>query len=77
MLKTELINEMNFNTLEELSLELFDYVNWYNNMRTHSTLGYLSPVTYRNEALKNIVYFSVDNPVLKKEVLELLTVKDI
>jgi len=43
---------MHFNTLEELSLELFDYVNWYNNIRTHSTLGYLSPVTYRNEALK-------------------------
>ena len=55
ILKTELINDMNFNTLEELSLELFDYVNWYNNIRTHSKLGYLSPVTYRNEALKNIV----------------------
>src|SRR5690625_752090 len=55
ILKTELINDMNFNTLEELSLELFDYVNWYNNMRTHSTLGYLSPATYRHKALKNIV----------------------
>lgn len=55
ILKTELINNMHFNTLEHLSLELFDYVNWYNNIRTHSTLGYLSPVTYRNTALKEFV----------------------
>jgi len=46
ILKTELINDMNFNTLEELSLELFDYVNWYNNIQTHSTIDYLSQVTY-------------------------------
>lgn len=55
ILKTELINDMHFETLEQLSLELFDYVNWYNNIRTHSTLGYLSPVTYRNLSLKKIV----------------------
>ncbi len=55
ILKTELINGMHFETLKQLSLEPFDYVNWYNNIRTHSTLGYLSPVTYRNEALKKIV----------------------
>lgn len=55
ILKTELINDMHFDTLEQLSLELFDYVNWYNNIRTHSTLGYLSPVTYRNLSLKKIV----------------------
>ena len=55
ILKTELINDMRFDTLEQLSLELFDYVNWYNNIRTHSNLGYLSPVTYRYLALKKIV----------------------
>ena len=55
ILKTELINGTHFETLEQLSLELFDYVNWYNNIRTHSTLGYLSPVTYRNLALKKVV----------------------
>lgn len=55
ILKTELINGMHFLTLNQLSLELFDYVNWYNNIRSHSTLGYLSPVAYRNLALKKIV----------------------
>ena len=44
ILKIELINGSHYPTLEQLSLELFDYVNWYNNIRTHSTLGYLSPV---------------------------------
>ena len=55
ILKTELINGMHFNTLEQLDLELFDYVHWYNNLRMHGTLGYLSPVSYRNKALKKIV----------------------
>ncbi|MEC5424785.1 IS3 family transposase [Virgibacillus sp. C22-A2] len=55
ILKTELINGTHFLTLEQLALELFDYVNWYNNIRSHSTLGYLSPVTYRNLALKKVV----------------------
>lgn len=55
ILKTELINETHFLTLKQLDLELFDYVNWYNNIRSHSILGYLSPVAYRNLALKKSV----------------------
>ncbi|WP_413789676.1 IS3 family transposase [Metabacillus rhizosphaerae] len=55
ILKTELINGTQFSTLEQLALELFDYVNWYNNIRSHSTLDYLSPVAYRNFALKKLV----------------------
>lgn len=52
ILKIELINGTHYQTLDQLDLELFDYVNWYNNIRTHSTLGYLSPVAYKNLALK-------------------------
>lgn len=52
ILKTELINGSHYPTLKQLSLDLFDYVHWYNNMRSHSTLGYLSPVAYKNLALK-------------------------
>jgi transposase InsO family protein len=55
ILKTELINGKDYETLDQLSLELFDYVNWYNNIRIHSTLGYLSPVAYKKLSLKNIV----------------------
>ena len=31
----------------ELETELFDYVNWYNNFRIHSSLNYLTPVEYK------------------------------
>lgn len=54
ILKTELINGSHYPTLKKLYLELFDYVNWYNNIRSHSTLGYLSPVAYKL-ALKKVV----------------------
>ncbi|MGI6392823.1 MAG: IS3 family transposase [Candidatus Izemoplasmatales bacterium] len=33
--------------MEQMEMELFDYINWYNTKRIHSGLGYLSPVDYR------------------------------
>ena len=55
-IKTEFVNTMSFSTLEELKLYFMDYVNWYNNHRIHSALGYLSPVEYREKcALKKVV----------------------
>ncbi len=47
VLKTEFTNQMHFETLAQLELELFDYVNWYNNIRIHASLGYETPVAYR------------------------------
>ncbi|MDU4756083.1 MAG: IS3 family transposase [Lachnospiraceae bacterium] len=32
-----------------------DYVNWFNNHRLHSSLGYLTPVEYRENNLKKVV----------------------
>ncbi|SIS60974.1 IS3 family transposase, partial [Salimicrobium flavidum] len=40
-----------FETLQELELALFDYVHWYNNIRIHGTLGYLTPAAYRRKHL--------------------------
>lgn len=47
--KTEFINDKNFTSLIQLKLELFDYINWYNNIRIHSTLNYLTPVNYQKQ----------------------------
>lgn len=53
--KKEFVYQYVFEDLDHLKRELFDYVNWYNNIRLHSSLGYLSPVTYKFLHLKNIV----------------------
>ncbi|MRJ46477.1 IS3 family transposase [Fundicoccus ignavus] len=42
-LKTEFIFGEHFETQEGLDLGLFDYVNWYNNVRIHGSLGYMTP----------------------------------
>lgn len=47
IVKTEFVFNRIFNNLEELELQLFDYVNWYNNKRIHGSLGYLTPVEYK------------------------------
>ncbi|MBU5594129.1 IS3 family transposase [Amphibacillus sp. MSJ-3] len=46
-LKTEFILGEHFETQSELDLALFDYVNWYNNIRIHGSLGYLTPKEYK------------------------------
>ncbi|KAF0851670.1 Integrase core domain [Spiroplasma poulsonii] len=48
ILKTELIKNRKFKNIEQFKLELFDYVNWYNNVRIHSKLNYLTPIEYKN-----------------------------
>lgn len=53
--KTEFANRYIFKSVEELNLELADYVNWYNNIRIHSTLDYMTPVEYKRDTLKKIV----------------------
>ncbi|SIS59496.1 Integrase core domain-containing protein [Salimicrobium flavidum] len=55
VLKTEFIYGETFETLQELELALFDYVHWYNNIRIHGTLGYLTPAAYRRKHLNKMV----------------------
>jgi putative transposase len=47
IIKTEFVRNYHFESLHELNQKLTDYVNWFNNKRIHSTLGYLSPVEYK------------------------------
>ena len=51
ILKRELVAGGRFASEEELRAALFDWVNWYNNFRIHSTLGYMSPVEFREAGL--------------------------
>ena len=53
--KKEFVYPNVFESLDQLKLELFDYVNWYNNKRLHSSLGYLPPATYKFLHLKKVV----------------------
>lgn len=55
IIKTEFVWNETFADLKELKLKLWDYVHWYNHHRIHSSLGYLTPVQYRENTLKKIV----------------------
>jgi putative transposase len=47
MIKAEFVCGRRFDTLDQLQLELADYVHWFINIRLHGTLGYLSPVEFK------------------------------
>ena len=53
--KTEFVKGRHFDSLEELELELMDYIHWYNHIRIHGTLNYTSPIQYKLEHLKKVV----------------------
>lgn len=55
IIKTEFVWNETFTDLKELKLKLWDYVNWYNHHRIHSSLGYQTPVQYRENNLKKVV----------------------
>ena len=48
-LKREFLNKYRFATLKALSIELEKYMYYYNNIRLHSTLGYISPVEFEKK----------------------------
>ena len=51
ILKAGLVYRESFRDLRDLQAGLSDYVHWYNNLRIHSTLGYMSPVEFRKAGL--------------------------
>jgi len=48
IVKTEFAYDEDFADYSELELKWFDYVNWYNNVRIHGSLGYISPSEFEN-----------------------------
>nr|WP_156914131.1 IS3 family transposase [Paucisalibacillus globulus] len=48
-IKTEFVKGAVFSSQKELDLELFDYVNWFNNIRIHQSLDYLTPREYKHQ----------------------------
>ncbi|WP_156947741.1 IS3 family transposase [Virgibacillus alimentarius] len=46
-IKTEFVGGTIFPCKQALDLELFDYVNWFNNIRIHGSLDYLTPAEYK------------------------------
>lgn len=51
VMKTEFVYQKEFRSLNQLKLELSEYVYWYNNLRIHGSLGYLTPVKYKQSRL--------------------------
>jgi transposase InsO family protein len=51
-LKTERLDGLRFLTRASARLEIIDYITYYNCLRLHSTLGYLSPMAYEKEQLR-------------------------
>ena len=41
----------NFDSLDELLLQLSDYIHWFNNSCIHGSLGYLTPVDFKTLSL--------------------------
>jgi len=46
MIKAEFIYSHRFETLEQIQMKLLDYAHWFNAIRLHGTLGYLSPAEF-------------------------------
>ncbi|HCJ4825731.1 TPA: IS3 family transposase, partial [Staphylococcus aureus] len=49
-----LLDEFEAQMDEDVKIELFDYVNWYNNFRPHSSLKYLTAVAFKNLHMKTV-----------------------
>jgi putative transposase len=55
ILKTELINHYTWYGYRDVHAALFEYFElFYNRERMHSTLGYLAPVFFEQQALKMV-----------------------
>lgn len=49
--KTELVRKKSLPDLLSLQSGLMDYIHWFNTIRIHGTLGYLTPLDYKTRHL--------------------------
>ena len=54
-LKTERLDGLSFASRASARVEIVDYIAYYNSLRLHSTLGYVSPIEYEKEQLHNML----------------------
>ena len=60
ILKKEEVNVNNYETFNEAKLAIFEFIeSWYNNLRIHGTLGYITPNQMFEEYLNNLVETSI------------------
>ena len=50
-LKKELVYQTVFDTREQARIEIFDWIQWYNRRRRHSSLGDISPIEFENSLM--------------------------
>lgn len=55
VIKTEFIKQSEFLNIEQLQLELAEYIYWYNEIRIHGSLNYLTPIKFRENNIKTKV----------------------
>jgi transposase InsO family protein len=54
-LKTEMVHHQKFTTRQEAMIKIFEWIEvFYNRERIHSSLGYKTPVDYRNEVMQYV-----------------------
>lgn len=51
VIKTEFIYQKQFVSLDHLTVELSEYIHWFNKFRIHGTLGYKSPLDFRLQTI--------------------------
>lgn len=63
-LKGHIIHDSNFTTRQEANTALFEYIEiYYNRVRRHSAIGWLSPITFEQKYFKNLEVSTVHNSV--------------
>ncbi|MXQ54022.1 IS3 family transposase [Shimazuella sp. KC615] len=55
IIKTEFVYPTTFDSLDQITIEFCDYVNWFNKIRIHGTLGYVSPEEYKQSFFKKAI----------------------